>query len=635
VSVDYVVVTRYEVQDAAKSRIVSLSSVAQQAGDLLDRLASRAWFAGKVLAGLGAAGGLLALKEGLFSVNSAFEQTEIGIASMFQILKASPSFESGLGMAKELLAGIRKDAAALPGEFMDFASMARTMTPSLLNAGGSIKEIRNLTRLTAVAAANAGLAFDHAGREMAMLLEGRAGAHNTLGMRLGISTHTQVNGKDFNAATAAERLEFIQEKLAEGDDALQAYMHSWSGLSSTIVDTAKQFAGQASARLFERLKDSAEWIIDWANEHQAQLDAMARTIGSYLVDGYDWLVERAKWLLAHWDQIRHAALTFGHQLQSAFERAWPLIKKIADYLGQQLKDPGKLLTQLALLRGGLEVGKHAPKLMEMMGSGGGAANALGGLGGGAGALTALLPILLGIGAVLVAVTDDFGGSAQRAKEMVNGFSTTLVEVWDQLAVKGGIVRDLLDVIGAVTLVNLEIAFKAAKLQIEALAFALELVNGIWQWLKDTALEVYNSNMTLRGAIDDVGAAARMAIHPLDTMRDAIMKLTGQKLMGHGAGSALDALDSAADILKKFAQDPVETFTFLANNKGEGRRHGFEKLDRTAALAGAGHMNQTNHFAFTLLSDADPERLAQKVTTHIGREFRNPRRALGLPTFRPA
>ena len=110
----------------------------------------------------------------------------------------------GMSVAADVMSQMRKDAAALPGEFRDLVGIFKTISIPGFQAGASVDEIRAVAAQAMAVSQVMGLPMEQASRELAMLLEGRAGAHNVLGMRLaGLAGQ---RAEAFNKLTAADRL---------------------------------------------------------------------------------------------------------------------------------------------------------------------------------------------------------------------------------------------------------------------------------------------------------------------------------------------------------------------------------------------------------------------------------------------
>lgn len=598
----------------AQSSAGALASVGNFVGGALDRLGRFAAGAAMVGGGLAAGGALAAIREGVIGVNAKIEDSRIGFATLFTMFGAADGMQSGLAMSRELMSGIRADAAALPGETQDFVSMAQTMTAPLLNAGKGITDIRNLTRETVVAAAALGLNYDQAGREMAMLLEGRAGAHNVLGTRLGIHNDTTMaKGGDFNTGTVSDRLEHIHALLGKTAPALAEYQNSWSGLTSTLVDSTKLWLGDATTRLFARLKDELKGIGAWTDANHDKLWHWAAIVDDKLVRGFDYLVEQSKNLVSHWADIQRWASNAFEGAHSAIVRILPIAEKIGGFLFRELESPTKAIHDLIGLRvaaaamgqapnllgaamkgGGLLEGlfKGAPSVAAattakaagsvgevagglgkgaldagmsaetkaLLGIGGAAAGggeAAGGVAAAGGAAVAAGPIfaalavaLVAVSAVAVAAADDVNHTASILKSDFGGTLTALSSVFDELTERGGLVRDTMGAIGAGIVTALDPAWKGLNATLEAGGSVLTAAN---QWWKDLNKGIEAANGQTYGAKEATSSLT-------DTM-GSLMKVIvyGTPILGEMV-LAFEALGGAADLMRDKSRNLYEAMT---------------------------------------------------------------------------
>lgn len=603
--VTYVVRTKYETDtsqaaagvDGLSQKFGGLGSVMEGAKGLIDSVASKAFALGKALAVAGAVGGAMAIKTGLVDINANVEQAQIGFATIFNMLGASNSFEGGLGMAKGLIEDIRKDAKDLPGEFGDFVGMAQTLAAPLINAGKGMKEIREYTRQTAIAGAAMGIGFDQASREMAELLEGRAGTHNKLGMRMGITTHTQVKGgTEFNKATADERMALLQELLKKNDAALKAFGNSWGGLTSTLVDNTKQLFGRATLPLFERIKQELARI-NKAFDSNDGLGAAADLVGKYLVKGFDFAVDKAAWLARHWKAIAFEVKEFGLHLKDALDKALPIAEKIGGFL---MNHGGEVATGMMGARIGLGLATN-----PMVGEIAGAAGTAGGVALGVAAVAAAgaLDILSNKAGDMPPKLDAMATKGQQYwEETKNSWKA----VWDDIKGVGSdlleVFRPLIDAIGFDTIYALHELGRAMKW----LSAHLKSFTG---WLRDQLAKI-----GLAAGDEDLGATEDDDLGPV---REAAMLKERKAAVDHmsdgGKGFAkLLGLDVNSD---KFAKLWAEAGAQAAKNHG------------------AGKTNVTVNAPLTVLSDSDPERLAKAVATHVDEKMRNAITSRSLTAFR--
>lgn len=515
--------------------------------DMLAKYSTAAALAGGAIAGGLAVKGI---KTGLIDVNAKLEQASLGFATLFQKFGAAPTFASGLGVAKDLIEGIRQDAKALPGEFGDFVGMAQTLTAPMLNLGKGAQDIRNFTRDAVVSAAALGINFDQAAREAAMLLEGHAGGHNIFGTRLGITASTKVGGKDWHEATAASRYEYLTKLLKTNDDVLKANQNSWSGLTSTLVDSGKRFVGIATQPLFERAKASMKQLLSFTDSHESQLDRIATLVGTKIGVAYDWVEKQAKKIPDHWESAKRHVHELTDALDHGFKKAWPIIEKIGTFLGKELEHPATALKHLAEIKVGAMAAQAAPSLLSggmqfakmFAGAGGGAAAAgagaegLAGLAGGGGGAAAAattaggpvaLAALAAAAAVVVAAIDNVGGAYDRLKTTMTDLWTSVSGVIGPVVEKGGFLRDTFGRIGSNIVTVLQIGLYPIILGFKQFALALDLINVLWRGVKAAGEWLWKFfDIGLGGALTAAVDAGKSFLAWLGKIKDWILGLPG-------------------------------------------------------------------------------------------------------------
>ena len=394
---DYRVRTAYEVDDKASGKIAKMADAAKSAAGHFDSLAMSGLKLGSIMATGAATAAVAALKHGLVNVNATMEETKLGFATTFNML-GNTGIDNGLTLAGDLVEQIRKDAKELPGEFGDFVNMAQLLTAPLLNAGKGIEDIRNTTRQTVVAAAALKVPFEQAAREMAMLIEGHAGGHNLLGNKIGITTHTMIKSAkggdvEFNKATSEERIAHLNKLLVKGDESLGHFGRSWAGLTSTMVDSMKQFLGRATLPLFERLKGNVASINKLMDS--PKFTELADSLGRGLLRAHDGVMVAVSYISEHWDNIKETGREWGEAILGMLKAALPIVEKLGDLLANEMQDPAKLVKELLAARLALGALSNPAVLSgigsAVMGPGTGAAatEAAAGAGAGAGAAGAV------------------------------------------------------------------------------------------------------------------------------------------------------------------------------------------------------------------------------------------------------
>jgi hypothetical protein len=248
---------------------------------------------------------------GVAKLNNELERTQIALAAIFKANDLTTSIDAGMGLAGSVMKQMRRDAAELPGEFRDLVGIFKTVSVPGFQAGASINELRKLSAMAMSVSAVVGLPMEQTARELALLMEGRAGAHNVLGMRLaglgGEKAHA------FNKLSAPERLRVVTKELEKFAGAIDLYKKSFDGLSSTLIDNGKKFLSAATGPLFERVKGTLGGVNEWFDKNEASIDTFAGRIGERLGAAYDVVLAKIHaWGPAIEEFVQHASGKLAH-----------------------------------------------------------------------------------------------------------------------------------------------------------------------------------------------------------------------------------------------------------------------------------------------------------------------------------
>lgn len=375
---------------SAQSKMMSMDGSISKIRDGFTGVVERA---GEVALKIGlwaGAGALGAFTYGIMTINKQLETTQISLAAIFGAQGFSKDMSQGMQMSGDILAKMRKDAAALPGEFQDLVSIYRTVATPGFQAGMDPDKLRDFSARTMATGAVMGLPMDVVAREMAMLLEGRAGAHNMLGLRLaGLGGDS---AKAFNQKSPEERLKFLNVELDKYKGSIEVFGHSFEGLWTSAVDNAKNFGKLLLDGIFGQMKGTLEDVNAWFTKNQLAISTTAQALGSYLAKAWDVGIQKIKeWYPA----IEAFATNAWDRIVSIWERIQPYVDRFGAALKDALKDPGtidKLVYLLELYAG--------VKVVGALGGIGGISSAVSGVGsaiGAAGAYGKMGMGLLGIG----------------------------------------------------------------------------------------------------------------------------------------------------------------------------------------------------------------------------------------------
>ncbi len=371
------------------------------------------------MAKVGVGAGLAGAAYGVLKLNNNLETTQTSIAAVLNAQGEVGNIGAGMDKAGTLVAKMREDAKQLPGEFEELVQIFQSGISSAGNAGLNSIQFEKMSAQAMAAGKAMSVPLDQAGRELAQLLEGRAGAHNVFGTRLGI---TATDG--FNKSSKEDQVKRITEALAKYDPAIKQFGTTFDAISSATVDNIKAFGMTATGPLFEHVKATLTDINNWFDNNKGQVSQWANQLGRWLAEAFD---KGKAVVMDWWPAISAFAENAYNRITAIWADVGPTVSKIGESIQGFLKDPGSIdkIIKVLELYAMVKVGGGAMDLLGGLGGGGGgAAGAMGGMGGGA--LGALLggagTVALTVGAVTIAaqVAQLLGGNSGKEYDMFEG-----------------------------------------------------------------------------------------------------------------------------------------------------------------------------------------------------------------------
>jgi hypothetical protein len=382
---------------------------ARGATDGLGRIAEAAVHVATKLTEIGVAGGLALAVHGVASLNNELEQTQISLGAVFNAQGYYSTFEDGFKRATGEVAAMRKEVMKLPGTFNELAEIMTTIASPASQTGMNIDQMRKLAEQTMLTAAVLKVPQDMAAREMAMLLSGRAGAHNVLGTRLGL-----VGGeaKKFNEEDPSKRFADLETRLNRYSGAADRFALSFKANETTLKDNALFFEQLATKPLFDAVNRSLATANTWIDSHREKLSVIADLVGNRIA-GY-------------WDRA-----------EAAFVRIEPVVERIAHHVmsmtSQDVEGSLKKAGEIGLAM------KLAPSMLGVAGKGLGslAESGMGALAGaGAAASSAALAVLavaaIGAAGAADVLTDSTNKYHREATEAAQAIETDSKTAWEDL-----------------------------------------------------------------------------------------------------------------------------------------------------------------------------------------------------------
>lgn len=345
-------------------------------------------------------------------LNSELEKTQISLSGIFEA-QLGGGLANNFRKAGDVMATMRKDAAELPGEFKDLVNIFRFSATPGFQAGASVEQLEKLSAKAMAASAALGVPMEQAAREMGMLLQGRAGAHNVLGNLLGL---TGDKATEFNKGSGADRLKTLETEFNKYGALNEVFAGSFDALSSTLVDNTKRFLGVATSGVFERVKIALKDANGWFDKNQATVLGFADKVSLKLEYAFD--VAREK-ITEWWPVMRTFAENAEEKLVAIWAKVEPILEKLEPRVKRMFSDPALFdhLESVLKAYGAVKIGQAvlpgAGALIKGVGSLGGAEGAVGGLGAIGSAAGVLVPALIALAAGTYGVFDILTDSSNK------------------------------------------------------------------------------------------------------------------------------------------------------------------------------------------------------------------------------
>ena len=572
------------------------------------------------LAGLGVSTGIAAVTYGVMGLNTELETTKVSLGAVLNANDRAAGIQDGVEKAAGWIAQMKKDARDLPGEFEDLLGIVQSAAGTAFNAGMDVPKFEKVASSVMAAAKALNVQTDQAGRELAQLFEGRAGAHNVLGMRLKIDAHKTYEDVDkakkkFNELSAEGRVKVIEDAVGKFGPAIEAFGKTYDAQSSTLVDNVKSLIQVGTKDLFDRVVADLADINNWFDKNRDMTQDFAKRAGDWLVHVHD----KARRIAEEWIPILK---DFGERAYSKFVDMWddaaPIIegiaKSIKDFLGDKdsvdrMADLLKLYIAAKATTGMIGIVK--PDSDAVGAAVGGAVTApAGAVGGGAAASMGIMPYILAIGGAI-------GGVALAAWQASRLKDDALGRRADEWNNDVNMARVLADRQGGDISIDNEDTRGALK-------------------------DAYDSGNTLKGAMTNVV----VGLTNMDTYvhGNVVTALVG---LATSAGDASKALMEAAidaqnmDTAVKAAGADLHK-DIMDYSQGTGiliGQQAMAKLDTDKALADkkrekekSGGGNTTVNINFTISSNQAPDQIARKVVQKLVDKRRFRVTSSGVPNW---
>ena len=297
----YDVRVRYTMDDRAGKPTSKLVGETAKLGKEAEK--ARVSFGRLGAAVISAYGGRMAGKA-LIGFNSTVEDTKNQIAGMLALTKKT-DLTAELTNADRVFGNLQRRANTLPGTTMEYARMAGMLTQPIIDAGLGLKDLEDLTVNAVVGAKALGVEWQAAARDIDQALRGQYHSVDVFtGKILGSVGYKGEEGRaKFNALSSEKRAAELKRALTQKQltQLAAAQGQTFSGALSTLQDTIEQFLGKVGVPLFKAITAELKQWNAWIDANSDKVDAMAKSIGEGLVDGFRFVKDVLSFLVSHAD----------------------------------------------------------------------------------------------------------------------------------------------------------------------------------------------------------------------------------------------------------------------------------------------------------------------------------------------
>jgi hypothetical protein len=301
----YDVVTRYHLDDRrATPALVQMETqmrrTASASGELdsgMRRLATLA---------VGAFGMQQASKA-LIGYNSYMEQSRIQMAGLMA-QAGNGDFVGNLDVAATLMRQMRDDSAKTVGTTQDYVQMAQALVQPLTMAGGSVKDLREMTRLAVVASKAVGVPLEVGALDVSQAIRGQYSVRDRLtGAILGPMGYGGEEGRHKWNTQMTMQARLAELKKGFGAPAIESMAGrqetTWEGAFSTFQSKVSETLGAVGLPLFKSLTAELIRWNDWLTKNEKRVGDITATIGDKLVRAAVSFKDAIAWASDHWKQI--------------------------------------------------------------------------------------------------------------------------------------------------------------------------------------------------------------------------------------------------------------------------------------------------------------------------------------------
>jgi hypothetical protein len=232
------------------------------------------------------------IKSALIDANSEVDQLQLGMSTMISMNLALP-FERAEKVSGRLFSQFEEDAKKSTATTRDFIEMANGITGAVTGSGGSMSDVRDLTKGAVTASKAFGARADVASLDITQAVMGNASARDRFA-RMIIEPYMTL--AEFNKKKDYERVEFLKKAL--NSPAIQAAAkkqgESFAGQVSTLKDNLEIALRKVGLPLMKAMSKELQKWNAWLDKHPKTIESIARKVGGFLKSVFTFVVDAAR-----------------------------------------------------------------------------------------------------------------------------------------------------------------------------------------------------------------------------------------------------------------------------------------------------------------------------------------------------
>lgn len=234
-----------------------------------------------------------AITRGIVQINDSLDSAVNGIATLLSA-QTGLDITDSLVVARDVIKGLRQDAAAGVGELSDYRNAFQTILGPGLAGGASLNQLRELTRNALTAS------FALRGQEglslgpMDIMQALTSGAHDRTTPIVAVALRSLgVEQEKFNKFDTAKKIETLNQAFAKFAPGAAVMGQGWSAQFSTLLDRLTSIVGTLTRPLFENWLERLRGINRLLERNQDHLEQVVSVWGARLVSLWDTLIDQA------------------------------------------------------------------------------------------------------------------------------------------------------------------------------------------------------------------------------------------------------------------------------------------------------------------------------------------------------